>query len=109
MAKHKKKLAKRSGRSLADKYTAHINMSLFGESKEAASAFYGMETDSYRMGNEDKEHGRKVKLLSEFASDFNELLLPLPLKSSIIRANYAVYVDGYNGTEFQSRTICKWG
>lgn len=109
MAKHKKKPAKHSGQPLANKSMAHINMSLFSGSKEAAYAFYGMETDSYRMGNEDKAHGRKIKPLLEFANDFNELLLPLPLKSSIIRANYAVYMDGYNGREFQSRTICKWG
>lgn len=107
MAKHKKKPAKRSGKVNPDSSTVYISMSNSRNPKATAAALHGMETDSYDMGKWDKEHGHDTMPLSDFTRGFDELNVPQPIKAGIVRANYAVYMDGYNGKAFKSRTICE--
>jgi hypothetical protein len=88
-------------------FYAHISMSGFKNPLKIKKAFREMEDDSYNAGRDDKAHNRGTISLKVFARDFDEFCLPPAMLEAIIKANYAVYLDGYHGREFKSRTVCE--
>lgn len=104
MSKNKKH-RRRSDQEQPEDYTAYICMSGFKNQAEVKKAFREMEEESYDDGRSFKAAGQKAVSYAVFAQLYNEFRLPAAMLETIIMANYAVYLDGYNGNEFVSRTV----